>query len=135
MDYRYESDESSKELHMSRKAFIIRHGQLDFLPKGSVMSHYEYCKTLGISKEEFNQIIRGYFMKGNLVFYKDNFVYDEDLIQEALKYIPAISQIIGENTFNIYFGHIPQENFRLDLFYGVYKDGQVHKNNPLIDQG
>ena len=129
MDYRYESDESSRELHMARKAFIIYHGQLDFLPEGSAMSHYEFCKTLGISKEDFNQLIRGYFLKGNLVFYKDNFVYDENLIQESLKYVPDISKIINENTFNIYFGHIPQENFKLDLFYGSYNNGEITKND------
>lgn len=51
------------------------------------MSHFEYCQTKGLNKEEFNKITRGYYLNKNLVFYKDNFIYDDDLIEESLKYL------------------------------------------------
>ena len=129
MDYRYETKDDARDLHKRRRAFIIRNGIVEFLPQGSDMSHYEYCEKKGISKEEFNGLTRGYFLNGNLVFYKDNFVYDKPLIDEALTHINEIAQFLSQNTFNIYFGHVPQEDFRLDLFYGTYGGGKVSKND------
>lgn len=41
-------------------AFIILNDFLEFLPEGSSMSHYEYCQTKGLNKEEFNKITWGF---------------------------------------------------------------------------
>ena len=58
------------------------------------MSHFEYCQTKGITKEEFNKITRGYYLDGKVVFYKDNFIYDDELINEGLSYLNEISRRI-----------------------------------------
>lgn len=129
MDYRYETKDEARDFHKQRKAFIILDERLEFLPEGSSMSHYEYCQTKGLSKEEFNQITRGYYLNGNAVFYKDNFIYDEEVISNALKVVDEIAKTIGIDEFNIYFGQLPEQGFALDYHYGKYANGTIIKNS------
>lgn len=128
MDYRYQTKQEARAFHKDRRAFIIYNNILEFLPEKSELSHYEYCKIKGICKEEFNNLTRGYFLNGNLVFYKDNFIYDSELIRNALEYVNEIASSINETEFNIYFGQIPEQNFKLDFFYGTFKDQKIFKN-------
>ena len=128
MDYRYETKDSARDFHKQRKSFIILNNNVYFLPEGSSMSHFEYCKKIGLDKEIFNQITRGYYLNGNLVFYKDNFTYDEDLINESLNFIDEISDELKVDEFEIYFGHLPEDNFKLDYHYGSYEEGEILKN-------
>lgn len=125
MDYRYETKNEARDFHKQRKAFIVLNGMLEFLPEGSSMSHFEYCKTKGLDKETFNKITRGYYLNGNVIFYKDNFIYDDKVIDEALKHLKDISEKISVSEFEIYFGQLPEENFALDFHYGKYVDGKV----------
>ena len=57
MDYRYETKDEAREFHRKRKAFVIYNKNIEFLPDGSEMSHFESCKTKGLSKEEFNALL------------------------------------------------------------------------------
>ena len=125
MDYRYETKDEARDFHKQRKAFIILNGILEFLPEGSSMSHYEYCQTKGLNKEEFNKITRGFYLNGNLIFYKDNFIYDDELIEEALSHVNEIASILELEEFNIYFGQLPEKNFSPDYYYGKYVKGSV----------
>ena len=128
MDYRYETKDEARDFHKQRKAFIILEGEIEFLPEGSSMSHYEYGQTKGLSKEEFNQITRGYYLNGNAVFYKDNFIYDGEVIENSLKVVDEISKIINVEEFEIYFGQLPEQGFALDYHYGKYVNGKIIKN-------
>ena len=134
MDYRYETKDEARDFHKLRKAFIILNGLLEFLPEGSAMSHFEYCSSKGLSKEEFNQITRGYYLNKNTIFYKDNFIYDEKVIEEALQVVGEIAEKIQENEFDIYFGQLPDQNFALDYHYGKYIDGKVIKEEKDQDR-
>ena len=129
MDYRYETKDDARDFHKQRKAFVILNDILEFLPDGSSMSHFEYCQLKGISKELFNKITRGYYLNGNVVFYKDNFIYDDNVINEALNYLDEIAQKIGKTEFKIYFGQLPEENFALDFCYGKYLNGEIIEIN------
>ena len=93
------------------------------------MSHFEYCKTKGLNKDEFNKITRGYYLNGNVIFYKDNFIYDDEVIKDGLSFLNEISSKLLINEFKIYFGQIPEENFALDFYYGRYINGSIIKNN------
>lgn len=128
MDFRYETKDEARDFHKQRKAFIILNGELEFLPEGSAMSHFEFCQTKGLEKEEFNKITRGYYLNGNLIFYKDNFIYDDAVIEEALKFVKQISEIIKVKELEIYFGQLPEQNFALDYHYGRYAEGEIIKN-------
>ena len=128
MDYRYETKDEARDFHKQRKAFIILNGILEFLPEGSSMSHYEYCQTKGLNKEEFNKITRGFYLNGNLIFYKDNFIYDDELIDESLSHVNEIASILGLEEFDIYFGQLPENNFAPDFYYGKYVKGSIQQN-------
>ena len=128
MDYRYETKDEARDFHKQRKAFIILNGVLEFLPEGSTMSHYEYCQSKGLSKDEFNKITRGFYLNGNLIFYKDNFIYDDDLIKESLTHVNEIASILKLDEFNIYFGQLPENNFAPDFYYGKYINSNIQKN-------
>lgn len=131
MDYRYETKEEARDFHRQRQAFIIRHHELEFLPINSPMSHFEYCKTKGLTKEEFNKITRGYYFNGNSVFYKDNFIYDWKVIKEGLAFLDEIAFNIAVNEFEIYFGQIPERNFALDFYYGKYRNGIIIRDDTI----
>ena len=127
MDYRYETKDEARDFHRQRRAFIILNGELEFLPEGTAMSHFEFCQTKGLEKEEFNQITRGYYLNGNLIFYKDNFIYDDAVVEEALKFVNQIAEVLNIFEFEIYFGQKPLENFALDYHYGRFENGEVIK--------
>ena len=129
MDYRYETNDDSRGFHKQRIAFVIIDKRLEFLPTGSAMSHFEYCQEKGIDKEKFNTLTRGYYLNGKVVFYKDNFIYDNDLIDESLNYLDEISSYIGIDEFNIYFGVLPDKNFEVDYYYGRYCSNVIYKIN------
>jgi hypothetical protein len=134
MDYRYETKNEARDFHKQRKAFIILNGVLEFLPEGSAMSHYEYCQTKGIDKETFNTITRGFYLNGNTIFYKDNFIYDEELIKEALEHVNEIAEKVNEEKFEIYFGTLPEKNFAYDYHYGKYEKGKISKAEEDIER-
>ena len=125
IDYRYETKIEARDFHKQRKAFIILNNTLEFLPDGNTMSHFEYCQTKGLDKISFNKITRGYYLNGSVVFYKDNFKFDDNLISEALNYLEKISLKVSSNEFEIYFGQLPEKNFALDYHYGKYSNGNI----------
>ena len=129
MDYRYETKDEARDFHRQRKAFVILNDKLEFLPEGTSMSHYEYCQTKGLSKEEFNEITRGYYLNGKTIFYKDNFIYDDEVIKNALQVLDEVSSTIGIDEFDIYFGQLVDQDFALNYHYGKYVDGIIIKNN------
>lgn len=74
-----------KDFHKSRVAFLIYNNKIMFL-ENSEMSHFEWAKSIGISKMEFNELTRGYCYKANIIFYKGDFSYDKKVENDALKY-------------------------------------------------
>ncbi len=122
VDFRYVTKDESRDFHAKRRAFVIYKNELFFIEKGSSMSHWEFCSSkLNLNKDVFNQLTRGYYLDGNLVFYKDNFSYDENVINEALKYVSQIKQILNTTDVKIYFGLIvgePGGNWPFEYYYG-----------------
>ena len=64
---------------------MIMDSEIIFLEK-STMSHYEWYKTLNLKDEDFKNIVRGYIIDSRAVFYKDDFIYDDDVIKKAKVY-------------------------------------------------
>lgn len=83
MDYRYEIAKEGRDLHRRRNAFIVIDKKIYYLI-ASEKTHWEFCQETNISKEKFNQLTRGYYIDGNIVFYKGNFIYDQALICDAM---------------------------------------------------
>ena len=129
MDYRYETKDEARDFHKQRKAFIIFNNILEFLPEGSSMSHFEFCESKGINKEIFNKITRGFYLNKKVVFYKDNFIYDDEVIAEALNHIEELAQILEIDNFDIYFGELPDKCFEYDYYFGKYDKGNIIKSD------
>lgn len=131
MDYRYETNDKAREFHKKRTAFIVIKDKLYYI-RNSEQSHWEFCKKKGISKEQFNKMTRGYYIDENIVFYKGNFTYDEDLIKDGLKYIMKIKEDCKLGKMKIYFGlRIPKkdEPWEYNYYYGkITADNQLIKN-------
>lgn len=129
MDYRYKTKDEAREFHKQRNAFIILNDMLEFLPEESKKSHFEYCQTKGLDKNTFNKITRGYYLNGKVIFYKDNFMFDENVISEALDYLKEIASKVAADEFEIYFGQVPEENFAPRFHYGKYNNGTILKKS------
>lgn len=131
IDYRYITKNESRDFHRRRRAFVIYKNKLHFIDEGSAMSHWEFCsRILNMGREEFNLLTRGYYIDGNLVFYKDNFIYDEGVIEEALNFIPEIKDVLKIQEMKIYFGLIigkPGEDWQYDFYYGDYINDSLVK--------
>ena len=99
-----EHEETTRSFHKSRVAFIIKNNKVNYL-RESGYSHYEWAKEMGIPDEEFNMLIRGYYLDGNIVFYRDNFIYDDNVIATAKKFSKEIKAECSPNSpCNIYCG-------------------------------
>ena len=131
MDYRYETKDEARVFHKRRTAFIVIEDKLYYI-KNSEQTHWEFCQKRGVSKEQFNKMTRGYYIDGNIVFYKGNFTYDEELIKDGLKYIMKIKEDCKLGKMKIYFGlRIPEkdEPWEYNYYYGkITADNQIIKN-------
>ena len=129
MDYRYETKREVRDFHKQRIAFVIINNEIHFI-KNSEMSHWEYCKNLSISKEIFNTLTRGYYYNGKIVFYNNNFTYDNNVIEEGLNYIVKIKEECNIDKAEIYFGLIIDKTqiiWPCDLHYG-----KIDEKNRII---
>ena len=120
-DLKNESDSLDvKEFHKRRVAFIIYENKVFYI-KDSAFSHWEYAQTLGVSKETFDNLCRGYYLDGKLIFYKGNFEYDDELINYAKQFFDEIKDELKLEKVNVYFGQkIGKigEAWPPDYFYG-----------------
>lgn len=120
-DLKNESDSLDvKEFHKRRVAFIIYENKVFYI-KDSTFSHWEYAQTLGVSKETFDNLCRGYYLDGKLIFYKGNFEYDDELINYAKQFFDEIKDELKLEKVNVYFGQkIGKigEAWPPDYFYG-----------------
>ena len=129
MDFRYETKDKARDFHKRRIAFIIIDNNIHFI-KNSGMSHWEVCERMNISKEIFNKLTRGFYLNGDIVFYKDNFIYDENVIEEGIKYLDIIKKECRIDKANIYFGLIidkEKEIWPFDYYYGI-----IDEENKII---
>lgn len=81
-----------------------------------------------MSKDTFNTITRGFYLNGDVVFYKDNFIYDKNVINEGLKYLKQIADFCKVDKMKIYFGLKVDKNVLIwprDYYYGEYVNGTI----------
>lgn len=122
LDFKYVTKAESRDFHSRRRAFVIYNNELLFIEPGNSMSHWEFClNKLNLTKDNFNKLTRGYYLNGDIVFYKDNFTYDDVVIKEGIKYINQIKNALNIDKAKIYFGFIvgnPGENWPYEFYYG-----------------
>lgn len=84
LHYKIEKMDRELEFHKSRIAFLVMDNEILYL-ENSPMSHKEWYLSLGYKEENFNHVIRGYLKDNKLVYYKGDFMYDDEVIQKALE--------------------------------------------------
>ena len=65
--------------------FMIFNNEVKYL-NDSKMDHREWFLSLGGKEEDYPNLIRGFISNGKIVFYKNNFSYDEEVIKTAKRY-------------------------------------------------
>lgn len=103
-----EHKENIEDFHKNRIAFIIWKKQV-LLLKNSTLSHSQWAQSLGIDIKEFNSLTRGYVLNNNIVFYKGNFDFDEQLIEDAKYFSDTIKTKCSLNFAKVYAGVIVGE--------------------------
>ena len=94
---------SVEDFHQQRTAFIIWDNNVKYL-KNSKLSHLQWAKELEIDETQFNSLTRGYVLNNNIVFYKGNFEYDEQVITDANTFAPQILKECLLEKAKVYVG-------------------------------
>ena len=97
------SKENVEEFHKQRVAFLVVNNEIIFL-KNSSKSHLEWAKELGITIDDFNEMTRGFYNDGNIVFYKGNFDYDDKVINDAKKYATKVKEYCNIESAKVFVG-------------------------------
>lgn len=100
-----ENKEKVETFHKQRTAFIILDNRVLYL-KNSKLSHLQWAKNLGIDETKFNSLTRGYILNNDIVFYKGNFDFDEQVIDNAKKFSETIKKECSLSQANVYAGLI-----------------------------
>ena len=82
---------------------MIVKGKLLFL-ENSAMSHFEWARTLGVDEKTFEQLVRGYYKDGEIVFYKGNFVYDDECVRQAQRFATKIKTRANQTKVKVWCG-------------------------------
>lgn len=91
------------EFHKSRVAFMIIDSKIYFL-ENSNMSHKEWYLSLGYDIGKFEDTVKGYYREGNIVFYKGDFIYDEQVIKIAKEYSSKVKEYVKDFNAKVFVG-------------------------------
>lgn len=114
--------EVQRDLHKNRVAFIIVSDKIYYIEKND-KSHFELAQELGINKQQFDELCRGFFYKDYIVFYKGYFTYDDKMVDEALQFVNEIKNHVEVEKVKVYCGQkvgSPNEIWPPDKFIGEF---------------
>ena len=85
--------------------FMIFNNEVKYL-NNSNMDHREWFLSLGGNPDDYPNLIRGFISNGKIVFYKNNFSYDEEVVKAAKRYAPSMKVVLGDNL-EVWCGVLP----------------------------
>lgn len=85
--------------------FMIFNNEVKYLNNNS-MDHREWFISLGGNIDDYPNLVRGFISNGKIVFYKNNFSYDEEVIKAAKIYAPSMKVVLGDNL-EVWCGVLP----------------------------
>lgn len=97
--------DGEQKFHISRVAFMIIEDKIIYL-NNSKLSHIEWYNSLNYDLDKFDAIVRGYYRDGKIVFYKGDFEYDEEVIENAKRYGNEIREYVENKNAEVYVGVI-----------------------------
>ena len=89
--------------------FMIINDEIKFLTNPN-KDHREWFLELGGKEEDYSKIIKGYIMNGMIIFFKDNFNYDMEVMNIAKKCAPLIRKQLGRPNLKVCCGIQPGQN-------------------------
>lgn len=89
--------------------FMIYNGEIKFL-NNTTMDHREWYLSLGGDINNYDNVIRGYVINNNLIFFKANLSYDQEVIDMAQKCAPAMKQQLNNPNLRVWCGISPGMN-------------------------
>ncbi len=90
----------------NKMLFMIYNGEIKFL-NNSTMDHREWYDSLGGDPNLYDNTIRGMIYKGQLIFYKANLSYDNEVIETASRLAPIMKQQLGRPDLKVCCGINP----------------------------
>lgn len=82
---------------------MIINNEVLFL-RESCMSHFEWYISLNLPVEKFDDVVRGYYKNGRIIFYKGDFLYDNEVIEYAKCYGNYIKEKAKDSDALIFAG-------------------------------
>ena len=101
-------NELEKKFHTSRVAFMYINDEILYLENSS-MGHIDWYKSLGYDENNFNNIVRGYYKNGRIIFYKGDFIYDDETIICAEKIYKDIMVKVNDMDAEVWVGVLKGE--------------------------
>lgn len=92
-----------KKFHNSRIAFMIIDNEILYLENSS-MGHIEWYRSLGYDENNFENVVRGYYKDGKIIFYKGDFIYDSETIEWAKKVYKDIMKKVNNMNSEVWVG-------------------------------
>lgn len=89
--------------------FMIYNGEIKFLSNTN-MDHREWYQSLGGDPNNYDNTIRGYVIKNQLIFFKGNLSYDNEVIDMARKCAPVMKQQLNNPDLKVCCGITPGMN-------------------------
>ena len=89
--------------------FMIYNGEIKFL-NNTTMDHREWYLSLGGDINNYDNVIRGYVINNNLIFFKANLSYNQEVIDMAHKCAPAMKQQLNNPNLRVWCGISPGMN-------------------------
>ena len=88
----------------SKIMFMIINNRVEYL-NNEKFDHREWYNVLGLDPNNFDNIIRGYIVDNKIIFFKGlNFNYDEEVIQNALKYAKEMRTFLNNPNLEVWCG-------------------------------
>lgn len=86
--------------------FMIYNDEIKFLTN-SDMDHREWYLSLGGDINNYDNVIRGYVINNQLIFFKANLSYDQEVIDMARKCAPVMKQQLKNPSLKVCCGIAP----------------------------
>ena len=83
--------------------FMIINDEIKFLTNPN-KDHREWFLELGGKEEDYSKLVRGFILDGAIVFFKDNFNYDMEVMDLAKKCGPLIRQQLNRPNLKVCCG-------------------------------
>lgn len=93
----------------NRILFIIFNNEVKYMTDSGI-DHREWFLSLGGDINNYDNTIRGFIVNGQIIFFKANLSYDNEVVKAACKYAPSIRQQMNNSTLKVYCGINPGQN-------------------------